>query len=60
MISEAECDHPGEYLRMGDHSDMTSRFVPEDLDPDTLYCLRCEGEVDLEVESPDTSPPKED
>jgi hypothetical protein len=29
---------------MGDHPDMV-RFVPDDVDPDTLYCLRCEQEV---------------
>jgi hypothetical protein len=41
-----QCDHPGEYLRMGDHDDMTSRFVPEELEPDSLYCLRCEREIE--------------
>lgn len=41
----ASCEHPGEYLRMGDHPDVTGRWVPEDIDPNTLYCLRCEQEV---------------
>lgn len=41
-----DCEHPGEYLRMGDHPEMTGRFVPEDLKPDTLYCLRCERAIE--------------
>jgi hypothetical protein len=43
----ADCEHPGGYLRMGDHPDMTGRFVPTDLDPDTLYCTRCERAIEV-------------
>lgn len=42
---DPDCEHPGEYLRMGDHPDVTGRWVPEDIDRDTLYCLRCEMPV---------------
>ena len=47
------CEHPGEYLRMGDHPDMAGRFVPDDLDPDALYCARCERAID---EAPGEAP----
>lgn len=47
----ADCEHPGEYLRMGDHPDMTGRFGPDDLDPDMLYCARCERAIE-EITAP--------
>ena len=43
---DPDCEHPGEYLRMGDHPDVTGRWVPEDIKPNWLYCLRCEQEVE--------------
>ncbi|HEX5522710.1 MAG TPA: hypothetical protein VFX53_04630 [Pedococcus sp.] len=40
-----DCDHPDEYVRLGDHPDVTGRFVPEDINGDDLYCLRCERDI---------------
>jgi hypothetical protein len=39
------CDHPIEYRRLGIHPEVTGRFANQ-IDPDTVYCLRCERPVD--------------
>jgi hypothetical protein len=40
-----DCKHPQEYRRLGIHPDVTGRWVPEDIDPDAVYCLRCERPI---------------
>jgi hypothetical protein len=39
------CEHPIEYRRLGVHPDVKSRFA-EHIEPDIVYCLRCERAVD--------------
>lgn len=34
---------------MGDHEDVTSRFIPGEFGPEELVCLRCERVVELFV-----------
>lgn len=36
------CDHPQEYIRVGDHPDVVSRFIPNDVHDSDIICLRCE------------------
>lgn len=42
------CPHEGEYLRMGDHPDVTGRFEAGEFQSNDLVCLHCETSIDHE------------